>query len=190
MALRKRVAVGEHAVDAVAHDDAVLVWLDVYVGRALAQRFHEYAVDEADDGRVYAVAHYLLARELGEVVDLFYRVERLLPDAAFYVVERAYEALHLGWRQQRRVHARAGGGGEQLRVGRRRVVRYGDGHHAALKRERDDAAVAQDVEAHALGDEREDFFGIYVEVPYRARGHFISPRERTVPLRRRAAARR
>ena len=162
----------------------------MYVRGTLAQRLHEYAVDEADDGRVYAVAHYLLPRELGEVVYLFYRVERFLPDAAFYVVERADEGLHLGVRKKRRVYARARRRGEQLCVGRRGVVRYRDRHNAAAERERDDASVAQDVEAHALGDEREDFFWIYVEVPYRARGHFISPPARSVPLRRRTAARR
>ena len=80
--------------------------------------------------------------------------------------------------------------GEQLRVGRRGVVRHGDGHHASFERERDDAAVAQDVEAHAIWDERKDFFWIYVEVLYRARGHFISPPARSVPSRRRTAARR
>ena len=132
MAFRERVAVGEHAVDAVAHDDAVFVRLDVYIRGALAQRLHEYAVDEADDGRVYAVAHYLLPREFGEVVYLFYCVEGFLPDAALYVVERADEGLHLGVRKQRRVYARARRRGEQLRVGRRGVVRYSNGHHAAL----------------------------------------------------------
>ena len=96
MALGEGVALGEDAVDAVAHGDAVVVRFDVDVRRALAQGLHEDAVDELDDRRVDAVAHDLLAREFGEVVHLFDGVQRILPDSALDVIEAADEVLYLG----------------------------------------------------------------------------------------------
>ncbi len=51
---RRRHLLGEHAVDAVAHAELLLVRLDVDVARALLDGVEEDHVDEADDRRVLA----------------------------------------------------------------------------------------------------------------------------------------
>ncbi len=50
--LLRRQHFAQHAVDAKAHDEAILVRLDMDVGRAFLDRFGQQRVDQADDRRV------------------------------------------------------------------------------------------------------------------------------------------
>ncbi len=52
----------QHAVDAVAHREFVLVGLDVDVGRPLADRLDEQVVDELDDARLLGLLDLVLRR--------------------------------------------------------------------------------------------------------------------------------
>ncbi len=61
-----RHLLGEHAVDAVAHPELLLVRLDVDVARALLDGVEQHHVDQADDRRV--LAGLLELEEVGRVV--------------------------------------------------------------------------------------------------------------------------
>ena len=82
---RRRHLLDEHAVDAVAHAELLLVRLDVDVARALLDGVEEDHVDEADDGRVLA---RLLELEEVDVVVVAGELDLLLVEARHHLVVR------------------------------------------------------------------------------------------------------
>ncbi len=66
----------QHAVDAETHHEAILVWLDVDVGRAFLDRLGEQRVDEADDRRIVVGFEQIL--RFGQLVGQRGQVEPLV----------------------------------------------------------------------------------------------------------------
>ena len=75
----------EHAVDAVAHAELLLVGLDVDVARALLDGVEQDHVDEADDRRVLA---RLLELEEVDVLVVAGELDLLLVEAGHHLVVR------------------------------------------------------------------------------------------------------
>ena len=98
-ARRRRRALAQHAVDAVAHREAVLERLDMDVGGAALDGARDQQVDEPDDRR--------LAGEVAQPVDVLVRagilgILDLVDDLAERTLLAAIEALmgelDVGWR--------------------------------------------------------------------------------------------
>ena len=158
---RRRHLLLEHAVDAVAHAVALLVGLDVNVGRALLDRVQQDDVAQLDDrrvlGRALEVEHVLgVAFALREVDVLVHVAEHLVEvergQLLRCLVVLAERVVDRDFRRDHHVDVVAG---QELEVVERQHVgrvAHGDDQRLVGAVDRDDAVLAR----HVLRDESDD----------------------------------
>ena len=153
---RRRFGLVQHAVDAVAHDQAILERLDMDVGRARLECLGEQQVHEANDRglggevlQVCDVAEVLLLVARGDVV---HDLAHGRAPAPIQALERRLDLV--GCRDVG-AHALAGGHlhrGEDVRIG---GVGDGEGQLVVVLAQRHDLRIAQELGRQALFHERQ-----------------------------------
>ena len=109
--LLRREHFAQHAVDAEAHDEAVLVRLDVDVGRAFLDRLGQQRVDQSDDRRVVVAFEQVVG--FGQFVGDRFEIHALVEighhraRVVALLVQIAQQALEFVGRHRREAQRRA-----------------------------------------------------------------------------------